>query len=121
MKKFFLLIVFAILATGNVHAKPKLLPAALENEVIALLEDLGVDSWEEGGVEAKFDTVSYDPAQKTLIVTYELREMGSNKAYEKQEPILILGINSTDEIVEQSPNGFRSLSEKISDRILESI
>jgi hypothetical protein len=125
MKKFYLLPTLAIAlfcASPKAHAKAERLAPALEREVIALIDDMGPDAWEESSILVKIDAVLFDAEKARVVVIYESRPEGSHRrAYQRQKPIVVNGIKSASEIVDQYANGSRSLNQKVADKILESI
>ncbi len=123
MRKFLnsMMMGFVSIITLNAEARPTLLATELENEVIVLIQDMAADSWEEANIEAKIDGVYYDQEQQAILIAYETRELDSSQPFVRQPPLEVRGISSQHEIVQEAANGFRSLNDKITRQILETI
>ncbi|MGZ3651641.1 MAG: hypothetical protein ACXVB9_19075 [Bdellovibrionota bacterium] len=124
MKNFYILplLTIALLsASPKAQANAARLSPALEKEVIELADDMGPDAWDESSLSVKFDAVLFDAEKDRVIVIYESRPEASRRPYKRQKPIVVNGIRSQREIVEQASNGYRSLNQKVANAILESV
>src|SRR5690242_119864 len=102
-------------------AKANDLPKDLQREVIEKLEAIGTDSWEEGNLKVKLGPIIWNSTAGILEIHYRSRIADQRTRLVERPICFVEGINSTGDIIEVAENGYRSLSEKISDKAFECI
>ncbi len=105
IKSLFVVSFAFCLAPGFVHAAELQLKAEKEELIVDILNDACADSWCEGPVEIKFETVNYDSGSGTYVIgastVRDEKNIFAKKAREfkcvvKDSSIIKVIVNSTD-------------------------
>jgi hypothetical protein len=115
----FILAIFFLVAWSPSFALPTRLDPSLEKEIIAELQNLGPDSWEEAGKQIQFTEIFFDPAHNQIVINYKSR-LSQQKNIQKRT-LIISAIQSPSDILEKASNGSQYLNPKITDIIFDGL